>query len=92
MDEPIESSENNYKTYFLWGVGFVITSFVFSLLGVLVPWHPLRVSVLLLSYASEFAALVCFILGSWKAIQIWRAASQKIQAKPQTAHQNENNT
>jgi hypothetical protein len=87
---PTENIENNYKTFFLWGVGFVISSFVLSLLGVLVPWHPLQVLVLLLSYASEFGAFICFIIGGWKAIQIWRSASQQAQAKSSSAPQNKN--
>ena len=92
MQNPIEPVENNFKTYFLWGIGFVIAQFLLSLLGVMVPWQGIKPAILLLSYASEFGAFVCFVIGCWKVIQIWRSASQQAQQKSNAASQNETNT
>ena len=92
MPGPIEPNESNYHTFILWAFGFIVASFVLSLLGVLVPWHALRVVFLMLSYAAEFGVVVCFIIGGWKAIRIWRYTAQQNQAKARTSSQNGTNT
>ncbi len=92
MHTPLEPIENNFKSYFLWGIGFVIAQLFLSLLGVLLPWQGIKPLILLLSYASEFGAFVCFVIGGWKVILIWRSASQKAQQKTSAASQNESST